>query len=176
MCMYDAFALVLVCLPQLCLLEAARYIIQSAQRVEAGRQGRFNCAGCSVQEELFVSFEQILAVSDRNKTPFDRIVLENSGVAEPQNIREAFAQAVEVGHPVIKRIHLSTMVCPPSHLSTRTIVSKISTSPTLLCQSGPCNCNCKNTWHIRLPSLQHYECIQPRAFACRPMPLHFTLK
>lgn len=69
-----------------------------------------NGAGCSVQEELFMSFEQILAVSDKNKTPFDRIVLENSGVAEPQNIREAFTQAMETGHPVCQRIHLSTMV------------------------------------------------------------------
>lgn len=67
-------------------------------------------AGCSVQEELFMSFEQMLAVSDRSKIPFDRIVLENSGVAEPQNIREAFAQAMEVGHPVVSRVHLSTMV------------------------------------------------------------------
>jgi hypothetical protein len=60
-----------------------------------------------------MSFEQILAVSDRNKTPFDRIVLENSGVAEPNNIREAFAEAKEMGHPVassasfIVRLHSS---------------------------------------------------------------------
>jgi G3E family GTPase len=57
-----------------------------------------------------MSFEQILAVSDRNKTPFDRIVLENSGVAEPQKIREAFTEAMEMGHPVLERIHLSTLV------------------------------------------------------------------
>ena len=68
--------------------------------------------GCSVQEELFMSFEQVLAVSDRNRTPFDRIVLENSGVAEPQNIRDAFAEAVDMGHPVVNRVHLSTMVRP----------------------------------------------------------------
>lgn len=67
-------------------------------------------AGCSVQEELFMSFEQILAVTDRHNTTYDRIVLENSGVAEPQNIREAFAEAVELGHPIVKRVHLSTMV------------------------------------------------------------------
>jgi G3E family GTPase len=58
-----------------------------------------------------MSFEQILTVSDRNGIPFDRIVLENSGVAEPQNIRDAFTEAQEMGHPVLSRIHLSTLVC-----------------------------------------------------------------
>jgi G3E family GTPase len=57
-----------------------------------------------------MSFEQILGVSDRNKSRFDRIVLENSGIAEPQNIRDAFVEAAEMGHPVLQRIHLSTLV------------------------------------------------------------------
>ena len=70
-------------------------------------------AGCSIQDELFASFEQILGLADKNGVKYDRIVLENSGVAEPQNIRDAFAAAAEEGHPVLKRAHLSTLVRPP---------------------------------------------------------------
>ena len=67
-------------------------------------------AGCSIQDELFLSFEELLKVSDCRGVPFDRIVLENSGVAEPENIRKAFADAVENGLPLMKRLHLSTLV------------------------------------------------------------------
>ena len=56
------------------------------------------------------SFEQLLTVSDRNGKPFDRIVLENSGIAEPGNIRDKFSESVDLGNPLMKRIHLSTLV------------------------------------------------------------------
>lgn len=39
-----------------------------------------------------------------------RIVLENSGVAEPQNIRDKMGEAEAEGHPVMDRIFLDTMV------------------------------------------------------------------
>ena len=67
-------------------------------------------SGCSIQEELMMSFEQLLTISDRTGKPFDRIVLENSGVAEPRNIRDKFSEAVEAGNPLMNRIHLSTLV------------------------------------------------------------------
>ena len=55
-------------------------------------------AGCNIQDELFVSFEQVLALADKRGEPYTRIVLENSGVAEPQNIRDKFSEAeAEVG-------------------------------------------------------------------------------
>ena len=38
------------------------------------------------------------------------IVLENSGVAEPQNIRDKFAEAVAAGHPLARRVTLDAMV------------------------------------------------------------------
>lgn len=37
-------------------------------------------------------------------------MLENSGVAEPQNIRDAFNEAIALGNPVMKRIYLDTLV------------------------------------------------------------------
>lgn len=42
--------------------------------------------------------------------PQSSIVLENSGVAEPQNIRDKFAEAVAAGHPLAHRVALDTMV------------------------------------------------------------------
>jgi len=37
-------------------------------------------------------------------------VLENSGVAEPGNIRDQFAEAAASGHPLLERIELDTLV------------------------------------------------------------------
>lgn len=39
-----------------------------------------------------------------------RFVLENSGVAEPQKIRDKFSDAIAEGHPLTSRIQLDTMV------------------------------------------------------------------
>jgi G3E family GTPase len=37
-------------------------------------------------------------------------VLENSGVAEPQNIRDQFSEAAAAGHPLLQRVELDTLV------------------------------------------------------------------
>ncbi|KAL3158075.1 hypothetical protein ABBQ32_011681 [Trebouxia sp. C0010 RCD-2024] len=66
-------------------------------------------AGCSIADELFVSFEQLLTLADRKGVKYDRFVLENSGVAEPQNIRDKFTEAIASGHPLMSRIQLDTM-------------------------------------------------------------------
>eukprot|EP00887_Chlorella_sp_A99_P005800 scaffold1.g5800.t1 len=68
------------------------------------------CACCSIADELFVSFENLLALADKRGVPFDRIVLENSGVAEPQNIRDQFNDAIAVGHPLMRHVHLDSLV------------------------------------------------------------------
>eukprot|EP00951_Prasinocladus_malaysianus_P002449 scaffold17311_cov47-Prasinocladus_malaysianus.AAC.1 len=65
---------------------------------------------CNVQDELFASFDQLLKLMDSRGTKFDRFILENSGVAEPKNIREAFADAEAEGNPLLKRIRLDTLV------------------------------------------------------------------
>lgn len=43
-------------------------------------------------------------------TPATRIVLENSGVAEPSAIRDRFNEAESEGHPLLERLYLDTMV------------------------------------------------------------------
>ncbi|KAG2437513.1 hypothetical protein HXX76_006161 [Chlamydomonas incerta] len=68
------------------------------------------CACCNIQDELFGSFEQVLALADKRGEPYARIVLENSGVAEPQNIRDKFNEAEAQGHPLMDRIELDTLV------------------------------------------------------------------
>ncbi|KAL4424848.1 hypothetical protein ABPG77_011098 [Micractinium sp. CCAP 211/92] len=68
------------------------------------------CACCSIADELFGSFENLLTLSDKRGIPYDRIILENSGVAEPQNIRDQFNDAIASGHPLMKRIYLDTLV------------------------------------------------------------------
>lgn len=59
---------------------------------------------------MFDSFENLLKVAERRGITYDRIVLENSGVAEPQNIVDQFNEACALGHPLTRRIHLDTMI------------------------------------------------------------------
>lgn len=68
------------------------------------------CACCNLQDELFASFEQVLTMADQRGEPYARIVLENSGVAEPANIRDKFKEAEEAGHPLLDRLYLDTLV------------------------------------------------------------------
>ncbi|KAF8057105.1 yciC [Scenedesmus sp. PABB004] len=68
------------------------------------------CACCNLQDELFASFEQIIALADKRGEPYARIVLENSGVAEPQAIRDQFSEAAAAGHPLLARVELDTLV------------------------------------------------------------------
>lgn len=100
-------------------------------------------AGCSIADELFDSFQQLLTLADRKGVVYDRcvvsrqsllldcfsavgalyhvlrmfrdtawcrFVLENSGVAEPQKIRDKFSDAIAEGHALMSRIQLDTMV------------------------------------------------------------------
>ena len=71
---------------------------------------RSPAAGCTLQDELFASFEKILALADQRGEPYTRIILENSGVAEPKNIRDLFAESAAEGHPLMDRVELDTLV------------------------------------------------------------------
>ncbi|KDD71496.1 hypothetical protein H632_c4917p0, partial [Helicosporidium sp. ATCC 50920] len=68
------------------------------------------CACCSIADELLGSFEKLLSLADARGEAYDRIILENSGVAEPQNIRDQFAEARAMGLPLMERIHLDTLI------------------------------------------------------------------
>eukprot|EP01025_Chloroclados_australasicus_P024191 TRINITY_DN2434_c0_g1_i4.p1 TRINITY_DN2434_c0_g1~~TRINITY_DN2434_c0_g1_i4.p1 ORF type:complete len:492 (-),score=62.23 TRINITY_DN2434_c0_g1_i4:389-1762(-) len=68
------------------------------------------CACCNISGELVTSIMQIVQLAQKNSVPYDRIVLENSGVAEPQNIRDLFQDLIEENHPVTKFVFLDTLV------------------------------------------------------------------
>lgn len=66
--------------------------------------------GCSIADELLTSFENLLRVAARRGITYDRIVVENSGVAEPQNIRDQFSEATALGHPLMQKMYLDTLI------------------------------------------------------------------
>jgi len=72
------------------------------------------CACCSIQDELLDSFRELLTLSDRRGSPFDVFVLENSGVAEPQNIRDLFLEAMssddQAQRELTSRLSLKSLV------------------------------------------------------------------
>ena len=68
------------------------------------------CACCTIVDELFASFDNLLALADKRDSSYDCIILENSGVAEPQNIRDQFLEAAAMGLPLLNRIKLSSLV------------------------------------------------------------------
>lgn len=68
------------------------------------------CACCSITDELFASFENLIKLADKRGSGYDRIILENSGVAEPQALRDQFADAAAAGHPVMRRLRLDNLV------------------------------------------------------------------
>eukprot|EP01024_Parvocaulis_polyphysoides_P020126 TRINITY_DN1927_c0_g1_i1.p1 TRINITY_DN1927_c0_g1~~TRINITY_DN1927_c0_g1_i1.p1 ORF type:complete len:562 (-),score=51.92 TRINITY_DN1927_c0_g1_i1:288-1892(-) len=68
------------------------------------------CACCNISGELVTSIMQIVQLAQKNGVPYDRIVLENSGVAEPQNIRDLFQDLIDENHPLMKFVFLDTLV------------------------------------------------------------------
>eukprot|EP00210_Caulerpa_lentillifera_P007788 g7432.t1 len=68
------------------------------------------CACCSAADELFPAFAELVMMGDQKGIQYDRFILENSGVAEPQNIRDSFNDAFAMGHPITKRIELDGLI------------------------------------------------------------------
>ena len=68
------------------------------------------CLCCSLSDELFVSLQKIIVRSKKKRAKYDVIVVENSGVAEPSNIRDQFQEAKLTNHPLLEYIYLKTMV------------------------------------------------------------------
>ena len=68
------------------------------------------CACCSASDELLTSVLKLLLVSAEREEPYDRIVIEMSGVAEPKNIRKQFFDASWGGNPALEYAELKNMV------------------------------------------------------------------
>ena len=58
------------------------------------------CACCSLSAELLTSIETLLQISEKNKDPFDHIIIELSGVADPSAVQGSFDVAIQESHPL----------------------------------------------------------------------------
>ena len=68
------------------------------------------CACCSAGDDLFASLARLVQQSMEREVPYDHIVIESSGVAEPRLLRAMFQQAEQAGWPLMRQIALENMV------------------------------------------------------------------
>lgn len=71
------------------------------------------CACCSGRDDLFARLEELVESSGITKLdkPWDRLVVECSGVAEPESIARELEAMGRRGEPVMKRIFLAGIIC-----------------------------------------------------------------
>jgi len=67
------------------------------------------CVCCSLADDLFNSIAEILARSSKGRG-FDHLVVELSGVSEPEAIRQNWRMAREIGHPAALRSEVARVV------------------------------------------------------------------
>ncbi|CAK9104764.1 unnamed protein product [Durusdinium trenchii] len=86
------------------------------QQMTYNREGEVNaiqlqngCACCSLGDELLVSIYDLIELGTQDK-PFSKIVVELSGVAEPQRVKENFDQAKASGYYLANGFELSKVV------------------------------------------------------------------
>ena len=68
------------------------------------------CACCSAAEELLQSVEKMMELSKKRNLPWDHIVIEASGVAEPKEIRDNFRNCYESASEMLHGTKLHTLV------------------------------------------------------------------
>ena len=68
------------------------------------------CACCSSAEELIQSVEKLMALAETRGVPWDHVVVEASGVAEPREIRDNFLNVATSQPELLAGARLHTMV------------------------------------------------------------------
>lgn len=68
------------------------------------------CVCCSLADDLFTSVTELLARAAAAGKPFDHVVVELSGVSEPQAVRDNWRMAKEMGHPAALSSDISRVV------------------------------------------------------------------
>ena len=68
------------------------------------------CVCCTLAEDMMASVARLVALSNTKQVPYDHIIVECSGIAEPRNIRELFQKAEDYGMPLLRKIRLDTLV------------------------------------------------------------------
>jgi len=71
------------------------------------------CACCSGRDDLFARLQELVESSGVSKLerPWDRLVVECSGVAEPESIARELEAMGRRGEPVMRRIFLAGIIC-----------------------------------------------------------------
>ena len=68
------------------------------------------CVCCTLAEDMMASVARLVELSNTKQVPYDHIIVECSGIAEPRNIRELFQEAEDYGMPLLRKIKLDTLV------------------------------------------------------------------
>jgi len=68
------------------------------------------CVCCSAGDDLFQAISKLLGLAKRRGYAYSRIVVESSGVAEPQNLRDRFQELDLLQLPLARRAHMDHMV------------------------------------------------------------------
>eukprot|EP00903_Cladosiphon_okamuranus_P018046 g16607.t1 len=68
------------------------------------------CMCCSMSEELFVSINELVQMSEVKGNTYDHVVIESSGISEPKSIRSLFQDAESYGMQIMDKVRLDTMI------------------------------------------------------------------
>lgn len=68
------------------------------------------CACCSAAEEFMQAIDKLVELAERRGVPYDHIVVESTGVAEPNEVRSIFQRSAEAGEELMDKVTLRTLV------------------------------------------------------------------
>jgi G3E family GTPase len=68
------------------------------------------CACCSAAEEFMQAIDKLVELAETRGVPYDHIVVESTGVAEPNEIRSTFQRAADAGEELLQKVVLRTLV------------------------------------------------------------------
>ncbi len=93
------------------------------------------CACCTGGDDLFASLAELVSLSFMKGEPYDHIVVEASGVAEPKLIRAMFQEAAANSWPLMSYVSLQNMVTvvdSPSFLEEYQSTQRLGERPDLV--------------------------------------------
>ena len=68
------------------------------------------CVCCSLAEDLMASVAKLVSIAELKGEPYDHIVVECSGIAEPRRIRNLFQEAEDFNSYLVANMQLDTLV------------------------------------------------------------------
>ncbi|KAG8459926.1 hypothetical protein KFE25_010975 [Diacronema lutheri] len=68
------------------------------------------CACCSAAEEFMQALDKLVELAESRGVPYDHIVVESTGVAEPNEVRLTFQRAVDAGEELMGKVELRKLL------------------------------------------------------------------